>query len=108
MLVAGVKMVGLEEWSCERLVPRACLRAWYTFVDALVLEIEAAVGEDLREWGVAELEQLQPVCRAAGLGAPIAHLGLRRRRRSPAEHLEAVRGDQLREAGVAAGSARAA
>eukprot|EP00969_Alexandrium_andersonii_P263502 11646485-Alexandrium_andersonii.AAC.1 len=66
------------------------------------MEIEASVGEDLREWGVAELDQLQPLCRAAGLDVLTAHLALRRHRYSPVEHLEAVCGRQLRESGVAA------
>eukprot|EP00969_Alexandrium_andersonii_P347744 15375521-Alexandrium_andersonii.AAC.1 len=65
-------MVGLEEWCRERLVPRACLCAWSAFADALVVEIEAAVGEDLREWGVAELEQLVAACVSRG-GAGCAY-----------------------------------
>eukprot|EP00969_Alexandrium_andersonii_P189408 8367326-Alexandrium_andersonii.AAC.1 len=63
-----------------------------------------SVGEDLRAWGVAELDQLRPLRRAAGLDVPTGHLAVWRHRHAPVEHLEAVRGRELREAGVAAGA----
>eukprot|EP00969_Alexandrium_andersonii_P034093 1491095-Alexandrium_andersonii.AAC.1 len=60
----------------------------------------------MRERGPAELDQLRPLCLAAGLDASTGLLAVWRHRHAPVEHLEALRGRELREAGVAALSVR--
>eukprot|EP00969_Alexandrium_andersonii_P311946 13783758-Alexandrium_andersonii.AAC.1 len=99
MLAVGLSRGGLKEWCLERMVPRSSVRGWLAFVDGLVHEIETSVGENMRERGPVDLDQLLPLCPAAGLDVSPGLVAVWRHCHAPVEHLEAVRGRELRAAG---------